>query len=47
MNDLKEKLNSSMLMITHDLGIVAETCDEVAIMYAGRIVEQGTLEDIF
>ncbi|MHC1762279.1 MAG: ABC transporter ATP-binding protein [Negativicutes bacterium] len=47
MNDLKEKLGSSLLMITHDLGIVAETCDDVAIMYAGRIVERGTLEDIF
>ena len=47
MNDLKEKLGSSMLLITHDLGIVAEICDEVAIMYAGRIVEKGNLEDIF
>ena len=36
-----------MLMITHDLGIVAEVCDDVSIMYAGRIVEHGTLEDIF
>ena len=36
-----------MLLITHDLGIVAETCDEVAVMYAGRIVEEGTLEDVF
>jgi peptide/nickel transport system ATP-binding protein len=34
-------------MITHDLGVVAETCDKVAIMYAGQIVEYGTLEDIF
>ena len=36
-----------MVMITHDLGIVAETCDEVAVMYAGRIVEKGTLRDVF
>jgi len=36
-----------MLLITHDLGIVAETCDKVAIMYAGEIIESGTLEDIF
>ena len=47
MTELKNKLNSSMLLITHDLGVVAETCDKVAIMYAGEIVEYGTLEDIF
>jgi len=47
MNDLKEEYNTSMLLITHDLGIVAETCDEVAIMYAGEIVEYGSLERIF
>ena len=47
MNDLKKQLKTSMLLITHDLGIVAETCDEVAIMYAGEIVEYGTLEHIF
>lgn len=47
MQKLKEKHNTSMLMITHDLGIVAEVCDEVSIMYAGYIVEHGTLEDIF
>ncbi len=47
MTDLKNQLNSSMLLITHDLGVVAETCDKVAIMYAGEIVEYGTLEDIF
>ena len=46
-NELKVKFNTSMLLITHDLGIVAETCDEVAIMYAGQIVEYGTLEHIF
>lgn len=47
MRKLREKYNTSMLMITHDLGIVAEVCDEVSIMYAGNIVEHGTLEDIF
>lgn len=47
MAKLREKYNTSTLMITHDLGIVAEVCDEVAIMYAGKIVEKGTLEDIF
>ena len=47
MTELKEKLGTSMIMITHDLGIVAETCDNVAVMYAGEIVENGTVEDIF
>lgn len=47
MNELKEKLNTSMILITHDLGIVAQTCDRVAIMYAGEIIEIGTVEDIF
>ncbi len=47
MKNLKEKYETSMIMITHDLGIVAEVCDEVAVMYAGRIVEKGLLEDIF
>lgn len=47
MRDLKSKYEMSMLMITHDLGIVAEICDEVAIIYAGRVVEMGNLEDIY
>ena len=47
MRDLKRDFNTSMLLITHDLGVVAETCDRVAIMYAGEIVESGSLEDIF
>ena len=47
MKELKEKTGTAMIMITHDLGIVAETCDEVAVMYAGRIIEHGTLEDVF
>ena len=46
-NELKQSYDMSMLMITHDLGIVAEVCDEVSIMYAGRIIEHGSLEDIF
>ena len=45
--DLKKQYNMSMIMITHDLGIVAEICDTVAIVYAGQIVEYGTLKDIF
>ena len=47
MNDLRHKLGMSIIMITHDLGVVAETCDKVAIMYAGEAVEYGTLADIF
>lgn len=47
MKELKIKFQMAMVMITHDLGVVAEVCDDVAIMYAGRIIEQGTLEDIF
>jgi peptide/nickel transport system ATP-binding protein len=47
MRRLKEQYDTAMIMITHDLGIIAEVCDEVAIMYAGSIVEYGTLEDIF
>ena len=45
--ELKKQYNMSMIMITHDLGIVAEICDTVAIVYAGTILEYGTLEDIF
>ena len=47
MERLKGQLNTSMLFVTHDLGIVAEICDEVAVMYAGRIIERGTLVDVF
>ncbi len=47
MKELKEKFNMAMIMITHDLGIVAETCDEVAIMYAGKIVEVGAVREVF
>lgn len=45
--DLRDRFQTSMLMITHDLGIVAQTCDDVAVMYAGSIIESGTAEDIF
>ena len=47
MEDLKHRFNTSMLLITHYLGVVAQTCDDVAIMYAGEIIEYGTMEDIF
>lgn len=47
MSELKQRINTSMLLITHDLGIVAQNCDDVAIIYAGEIVESGTLRDIF
>ncbi|MDD7401086.1 MAG: ABC transporter ATP-binding protein [Eubacteriales bacterium] len=45
--ELKEKFNTSMMLITHDIGVVAEICDKVAIMYAGGIVEYGTAEEVF
>lgn len=47
MNDLKEKLGTSMILITHDLGIVSQTCEKVAVMYAGSVIEVGTAEEIF
>jgi len=46
-NKLKIEKNTAMLLITHDLGVVAETCDDVAVVYAGEIVEMGSLEEIF
>lgn len=47
MRNLRTQMGSSMILITHDLGVVAEICDKVSIMYAGEIVESGTLEHIF
>jgi oligopeptide/dipeptide ABC transporter ATP-binding protein len=44
---LRDKLGTAVLLISHDLGIIAETCDEVAVMYLGRIVEKGTVSDFF
>ena len=45
--DLKDKINASIMIITHDLGVIAEMADYVVVMYAGRIVEKGTAEEIF
>ena len=47
MKALKEKINSAIILITHDLGILSDICDEVIVMYAGRIVEKGSIDDIF
>ena len=47
LRDLKDKINASIMLITHDLGVVAEMADYVVVMYAGRIVEQGNADDIF
>lgn len=47
LRDIKDKVNSSIMLITHDLGVIAEMADIVVVMYAGRIVEKGTVEEIF
>ena len=47
LRNLKDKINSSIMFITHDLGVIAEMADYVVVMYAGRVVEKGTAEDIF
>ena len=47
LRNLKDKINSSIMLITHDLGVIAEMADYVVVMYAGRIVEKGTAEEIF
>ena len=47
MKDLNERLNTAVLLITHDLGVVAETCERVVVMYAGQIVEEGPVQTIF
>ncbi len=47
LRELQERLGMSMLLITHDLGVVAEMADDVAVMYAGRIVEYGSVADTF
>jgi len=47
LNDLRRSFSTSLLLITHNVGIVAEACDRVAVMYAGRIVEQGVVDDVF
>lgn len=47
LQDMQDQLGTSIIMITHDLGVIAETCDDVVVMYAGRIAEQGTVEQVF
>jgi len=47
LRNLKDKINSSIMLITHDLGVIAEMADYVVVMYAGRIVEKGTADEIF
>lgn len=47
MKDLKRKYDTALILITHDLGVVAEICSKVAIMYAGEIIEYGTVEEVF
>jgi len=47
MKSLQDEMGMSIILITHDLGVIAETCDEVLVMYAGRVAEVGPVEDIF
>ena len=47
MMELKDKLGMAIIMITHDLGVVASMCERIAVMYAGRIIEYGATDDIF
>ena len=47
MRELKDKLGMAIIMITHDLGVIAEMCDEIIVMYAGRVCERGTADEIF
>lgn len=47
LHNLKQKINASIMLITHDLGVVASMCDYVVVMYAGRVIEKGTVHEIF
>ena len=47
MKDLQKKLGMAIIMITHDLGVIADMCDEIIVMYAGRVCERGTVDEIF
>ena len=47
MQDLQKKLGMAIIMVTHDLGVIASMCDEVIVMYAGKICEKGSIDDIF
>jgi peptide/nickel transport system ATP-binding protein len=47
MRELRSKLNTSLLLITHDLGVIAQNCDSVAVIYAGTIMEYGNVRDVF
>jgi oligopeptide transport system ATP-binding protein len=47
MQDLQKKMGMAIIMVTHDLGVIADMCDEIIVMYGGRVCERGTAEDIF
>ena len=47
MQDLQKRLGMAIIMVTHDLGVIADMCDKIVVMYGGRICERGTADDIF
>ncbi len=47
MNDLKNRINASIILITHDLGVIAEVCDHIVVMYGGTVMEKGSVDEIF
>src|SRR5699024_2000128 len=44
--DIQEEIDSSLLLITHDIGVIAETCDELSLLYGGKVMEQGSVESV-
>ena len=47
LKELRDKINTSIILITHDLGVIAKMCDRVLVMYGGKVAEKGTVDEIF